>query len=402
MLLTGSCSSEPLDSGSLPGASGDMLLSVHSLSTGETATRAATGTAGLAAGGASTRLAGGLAGLDQSTSVGFYVQAFSESGKDYYKAQNNVQGRYDADGSKSWKPVKESPIWLNNQTAQLAVYAPYSSEQDAISVIPTVPTALTVPTAPTAPTAPTVLTATTASDGTADGLLSLTAALRSADGANDLCAGRFSANSHSVVSPGITAILEHLYARVVFTFIKYAGYTETATITRIEWNGTDVYKSATYNLFGLGTDIANAATTGISGSAYTIDKTNGNRNLDFKFEPGLLIGTDKTAADAARADLLLIPTYADFEADGTLTVTVSTTTTVSTTSTLEGVPTQETKTLSVTVPKGLFAGGRQLAAGKRFNITVRLSVADIIIESDDVQQTEWEDTDVNDIESKLD
>lgn len=351
MLLTASCSSEQPDNGcpTLPEVSAKTLLGVRSLSTGESA---------------ATRLAGTAKALDNSAVVGFYVQALNVSDKAYYSAQNNVKGTYDA--TDTWKPATAEPIWLNNRTAQLAVYTPYSNAQNA------------------------------APDGSADGILSLTAALRSTDGANDLCAGRFAANNQSMAAPGISATLEHLYARVVFTFIKYANYTEAATIDKIEWNGKDIYKAATYDLFGTGTGIADISTSGISASAYAFVRTDANRNLTFTFAPGLVVGTDKTDVSAARADLLLVPTHADFEEDGILTVTASTQTQ------LAGGKISETKVMSVPIPKSLFAGDRRLGAGKQFNITVRLSVADLVIEEDEVKLTEWEDTDVSDIESKLD
>lgn len=92
--------------------------------------------------------------------------------------------------------------------------------------------------------------------------------------------------------------------------------------------------------------------------------------------------------------LLLIPTGEDFTHDGTLTVTATTT------SATYGA---ETKVMSVPLPKSLFAAGRKPAAGKQLNITVRLSLADIIITNDDVVVTDWDGTDAEvNVESKLD
>ena len=284
--------------------------------------------------------------LGTSVDVGFYVQTLSAGDKTYYTVQNNVRGIYNTE-STTWKPVAATPIWLNNHTASLAVYAPYDATQNNAT----------------------------------GGVLDLKAALRTDD--NDLAAGRFTANNQSMKSPGISVTLKRLYARVVFTFIKYTNYTAPATIDKIEWTGNDLYKAATYNLF------ADPVT-----DAYTISKTDGNRNLAFTFSPGLTIGTDKTVTDAARADLLLIPAKEDFTQDGTLTVTATTT------STEYGA---ETKVMSVPVPKSLFSGDRKPAAGKQLNITVRLSVADIIITNDDVVVTDWDETDAEmNVESKLD
>lgn len=288
----------------------------------------------------------GTTPLATAVDVGFYVQSLSAGGKTYYTDQNNVHGVYDTKNA-TWKPVPATPIWLNNRTASLAVYAPYDATQN----------------------------------NTASGVLDLKAALRT--DANDLAAGRFTANNQSMKSPGISVTLKRLYARVVFTFIKYANYTDPATVDKIEWTGDDLYKEATFDLFAEPAD-----------DAYAISKTEANRNLAFTFSPGLTIGTDKAAIDAARADLLLIPTGEDFTQNGTLTVTATTT------SADYGT---ETKVMSVPVSKSLFSGDRKPAAGKQLNITVRLSVADIIITQDDVVVTDWDETDAEmNVESKLD
>ena len=338
MLLLGSCNGEQPDGGfPLQGTSGEAPLSVRSLATGTAAvTRAAAD--------------GSTKALDESTGVGFYVQALTTDGKTYYQTQNNVPGGYDTEDL-TWQPSPATPVWLNNRTAQLAVYAPYDATQN----------------------------------NTNDGILNLNAALRT--DANDLAAGRFSANNKSMDTPGISITMERLYARVVFTFIKYANYTAAATIGKIAWDGGDIYKTAAYDLF---------CDAGHSADAYTIDKSDANRNLAYSFTPGLAVGTDKTADAAARADLLLIPTGADFTQDGVLTVTASTTTALS-----SGTIVSEEKVMSVPVPKSLFSGDRKLGAGKQFNITVRLSLADIIIEESDVKLTDWEDA-ATDVESKLD
>lgn len=301
--------------------------------------------AGLSMRGLAAVGAPGTTSLATTVDVGFYVQALSAGDKTYYAEQNNVRGTYDTESS-VWKPVPDTPIWLNNRPAELAVYAPYDGTQ-------------------------------TNTDG---GVLHLEAALRTSG--NDLSAGRFTASKQSVQAPGIGVTLKRLYARVVFTFIRDATYTDPVTVDKIEWKGTDVYRAATYHLF------AEPA------AAYTIGKTDANRNLAFTFSPGLNPGTDRTAAGAARADLLLIPTGEDFTQDGTLTVTATTT------SAAYGT---ETKVVVVPLSKSLFAGDRKLAAGKQLNITVRLLVADIILTSSDVEVTDWDDTDaVTEVESKLD
>lgn len=323
-----------------------LLCSCTADQPGDTPFGASPANAGLSMRGLAAVDATGTTPLATSVDVGFYVQALSAGGKTYYTDQNNVRGTYDTE-SATWKPVSATPIWLNNRAASLAVYAPYDGSQTNAT----------------------------------SGVLDLKAALRTS--ANDLSAGRFTANNQSMASPGIGVTLKRLYARVVFTFIKYANYTDKATIDKIEWTGADVYKAATYNLFAEPAD-----------DAYTIGKTEANRNLAFTFSPALSPGTDRTATDAARADLLLIPTGEDFTHDGTLTVTATTT------SATYGA---ETKVMSVPLPKSLFAAGRKPAAGKQLNITVRLSLADIIITNDDVVVTDWDGTDAEvNVESKLD
>lgn len=313
IFLLCSCSGEQLGESPSGQPSGDALLSVRSLSTG----------------GASPTRATDAKPLGESVKVGFYVEALSKDGKAYYTDRNNVQGSYDA-ASGTWQPLPATPVWLNNQSANLAVYAPYSSTQA----------------------------------NPAAGTLDLAAALCTDE--NDLASGRFTANNRSMEESPVSVTLEHLYSRVVFTFIKQSTYTDAVTVDKIEWNGKDLYKAGTYRLFSE------------PAAAYTIPATDANRNLAFAFSPELSVGADKTATDAARADLLLIPTGADFTEDGTLAVTVSTT------SAGAGTVTRE---MSVPVPKSLFAGDRKLNAGKQFNITVLLSVAEIII--DDVTTTDW-------------
>ena len=323
-----------------------LLCSCTADQPGDTPFRESPGNAELSMRGLAAVDATGTTPLATSVDVGFYVQSLSAGDKTYYTVQNNVRGTYDM-GSTTWKPIPTTPIWLNNHTANLAVYAPY----DAMQSNPT------------------------------GGVLDLKASVRTPD--NDLAAGRFTANNQSMKSPGISVTLKRLYARVVFTFIKYANYTDKTTVDKIEWTGDDLYKEATFDLF------AEPA-----GDAYTISKTAGNRNLAFTFSPGLTIDTDKAAIDAARADLLLIPTGEDFTQDGTLTVTVTT---------ISADYGNETKVMSVPVPKSLFAGDRKPAAGKQLNITVRLSPADIIITQNDVVVTDWDGTDAEvDVESKLD
>lgn len=322
-----SCNSEQPGESLLQEPSGDALLSVHSIS----------------AGGSRLTRGADAKPLPESVEVGFYMEALSKDGTTYYTNRNNVAGSYDAD-SRTWQPVAATPIWLNNRTANLAVYAPYDVTQT----------------------------------NPANGTLNLAASLYSEEA--DLISGRFTANNKTMTESPVSVTLEHLYARVVFTFIKNSTYTDAVTLGKIEWTGKDLYKTATYELFS-----ASPAT------AYTIPATDANRNLAFEISPGLSVGTDKTAVGAARADLLVIPTNADFTEDGTLTVTVSTTSAT-------GDPV--IRPMSVPIPKSLFAGDRRLAAGKQFNITVLLSVTELTIDS--VTTTDWLPVSDGTIDSEFD
>lgn len=257
--------------------------------------------------------------LDTATPIGFWVKELSLADRNVvYATQNNVKGGYDNDDS-TWQPLPSNPVWLNNYTANLAVYAPYDANQGA--------------------------------DG--DGILGLTASLYQAD--KDLVAARFTGNNRST---GLNVTLKRLYVRLTFTFVKYAGYTEEATIDKFELTGADIYQNATYNLFA-------------DSNPYTIGPATG---FTKSFNPGLKIGTDADAPDAAKIDLLLIPTGVAFTEDALLTVTSG------------------DKVMKVPILKTLFSGGRLFSAGKQYNFTVRLSISSVDMEENDVKTTDWDNS----------
>ena len=257
--------------------------------------------------------------LDTATPIGFWVKELSlADGNVVYATQNNVKGGYDNDNS-TWQPLPSNPVWLNNYTANLAVYAPYDATQGV--------------------------------DG--DGILGLTASLYQAD--KDLVAARFTGNNRST---GLNVTLKRLYVRLTFTFVKYAEYTEEATIDKFELTGADIYQNAAYNLFA-------------DSNPYTIGPATG---FTKSFNPGLKIGTDADAPDAAKIDLLLIPTGAAFTEDALLTVTSG------------------DKVMKVPILKTLFSGGRLFSAGKQYNFTVRLSISSVDMEENDVKTTDWDDS----------
>lgn len=281
----------------------DSLLRLQSVRAGETVR---------------TRSGGDAPLLDVTIPVGFWVKELSQAdGNVVYATQNNVKGGYDSDDA-TWQPLPSNPVWLNNYTADLAVYAPYDATQGV--------------------------------DG--DGILSLAADLYRAD--RDLVAARFTASNKST---GLNVTMKHLYVRLTFTFIKYTDYTEEATVDKIELTGADIYQKAAYSLFADSNPYAIALVTGFTKS----------------FSPGLKIGTDANAPDAAKVDLLLIPTGTAFTEDALLKITSG------------------DKIMKVPVSKSLFSGGRLFAAGKQYNFTVKLSVSSMEIEENDVHTTDWED-----------
>lgn len=282
----------------------DALLRLQSVRTGEAA---------------QTRSDEGALTLDTATPVGFWVQELKQAeGNAIYATQNNVKGGYDSEDA-TWQPLPANPVWLNNYTADLAVYAPYADSQG--------------------------------SEG--DGILSLAADLYQAD--RDLVAARFTASNKST---GLNVTMKHLYVRLTFTFVKYDEYTDEATVDKIELTGADIHQKATYSLF------ADSNPYTIAPDATGITKT---------FTPGLKIGTDANAPDAAKVDLLMIPTGTAFTEDALLKITSG------------------DKILKVPVSKSLFSGGRLFAAGKQYNFKVKLSISSIEIEESDVKTTDWED-----------
>lgn len=272
-----------------------------------------------------TRAGGGTTPLlDTTIPVGFCVQELRKGENVIYATQNNVKGGFVGSGDTgAWQPIPTDPIWLNSHRANLTVYAPYSASQ------------------------------VSASDG--NGKLRLTADLYHAD--KDLVSAPFTANNQST---GLDVTLKHLYVRLTFTFVKDITYTDVATVDKIELTGADIHQTATYDQF---------AETG----HYAIDPT--ATGITKTFAPGLIIGTVATAPDAAKVDLLLIPTGAAFTEDALLTITSG------------------EKVLKVPISKSLFSGSRLFAAGKQYNFIVKTSLASIIIEESDLKTTDWEDAD---------
>lgn len=181
---------------------------------------------------------------------------------------------------------------------------------------------------------------------TTAGKLNLKATVRT-DDTKDLWSARFEANSRT---KDIALTLTQLYSRLSVTFVKLTDvpYTGTAALTQIKLAGTGIYAGATYNLqdgtYAYGTTGYTASLTGIT-----------------------IKGTNAAASDATKVDLLL-PPYATLTGDITLTATI------------------DTKEMKITIPKAKLSN--TLAAGKQYNITVKLKPTALVLGS--IQTSDWD------------
>lgn len=181
---------------------------------------------------------------------------------------------------------------------------------------------------------------------TTAGKLNLKAAVRT-DDTKDLWSTRFEADRRT---KDIKLTLTQLYSRLSITFVKLADteYTGTATLTQLKLAGAGIYAGATFNpldsTYTYGTAGYTAALTGVT-----------------------IKGTNAAADDATKVDLLL-PPYQTLTEDITLTATV------------------DTKEMKITIPKAKL--GNTLAAGKQYNITVKLKPTALVLGS--IQTTDWD------------
>lgn len=187
--------------------------------------------------------------------VGLFVK---EDIPNKYASCNNNKGTYDASVA-GWLPAPD--ILLNNNNADIAVYAPYDLTQ-------------------TAPAA-----------------LELTACLRPSDGSRDIWCKRFTANNRNADIPALT--LEHIYTRLSLTVSRGADYSAEATLTDISLAGNEIYAGSAYKFFA-DAPYAYDGSPGFSASSTRV-----------------LSASSPTAA----YDLLLIPT-ATLTGDITLAFTV--------------------------------------------------------------------------------
>ena len=181
---------------------------------------------------------------------------------------------------------------------------------------------------------------------TTAGKLNLVSAVRT-DDTKDLWSTRFEADSHT---KDISLTLTQLYSRLSITFVKLADaeYTGTSALTGLKLAGAGIYSAATYTLAD------GKYTYGTAGYTATL--------------AGVTIkGTNAAADDATRVDLLL-PPYPALTEDITLTATV------------------DTKEMKIIIPKAKLSN--TLAAGKQYNITVKLKPTALVLGS--IKTTDWD------------
>lgn len=249
-----------------------------------------------------------------STAIGFFMK---DPGTDNLTYTNVPGGYNNADGT--WQPDID-PIWVDNRDTDIAVYAPYRSASNYDTQ-----------------------------------QLPLTAALRATDDGNGLLAAKFTTTNRKIAE-GCDVTLSHVYARLVFTFVKSPGYTTDLVVNQCRLSGADIFSAATYDLF------TETYTPG-SGEPKKIDVT-----------VNLTVPAAATPTPTgAQADLLVIPVRETFTGDALLEVY-----------------TTDKKHMKVVIPKGTFTASQPFAAGKQYNFTVKLSPSEIEIEG--VSVNDWEDT----------
>lgn len=260
------------------------------------------------------RAASGDKDVPTTTAIGFFMLKPGTGTLAY----TNIPGSYNTT-ERMWRSDTDS-IWVDNRTTRIAVYAPYHN-----------------------------------TTGYQTQHLPLTAALCETDGGNDLLAATFTTTNRKIAE-GIDVSLGHVYARLVFTFVKIPGYTDELVINRCQLGGANIFSAGTYDLF------SETYTPG-SGEPKKIDVTV-SLTVPAKATP--------TPTDA-RADLLVIPCHETFTGDALLEVY-----------------TTDKKHMKVVIPQGTFTAAQPFAAGKQYNFTVKLSPSEMKLEG--VSVNEWEDT----------
>lgn len=256
--------------------------------------------------------------LDRSKTIGFYARipvSTATRRQEAYVEQGNVEGRYT---EAKWQPVTEK-IWLNNRTASIAVYAPFDGAQPTEH-------------------------------------LNLSASLLKTDGSNDIVAGSVTANNQTIIEPGVSVTLSHIYTALQFSFVKDDNYPSAVEINKLEMTGGDIYGTASYDPI-----------TGIYSA------------VDPKTEVSLPLPTSLTVPTAtevsngnpaATVTLLLIPIQQKFGSNAYLWV-----------NTVDG------KRMKLTIKKDTFDEQRPFAPGKQYKFSVKLSPAEMEITG--VEIADW-------------
>lgn len=177
--------------------------------------------------------------------IGFFVKENTASG---YAALHNSDGIYSAD-RKLWLPTPDS-IWLNNNKADISVYAPYDAAHGK------------------------------------DGMLKLAPCHRLKDGSKDISFTTFTADNKTAPQ---ALTLTHVYARLTISVTRDVSYTNEVTFNGVAMKGNDIYKDASFKPF----DAA------ASRYAYGSDK-----EFTLAVNPPVSI---TAASPSAVFDLLLIP-----------------------------------------------------------------------------------------------
>lgn len=255
--------------------------------------------------------------LDKSKIIGFYARipvSTATRSQEAYVEQGNVKGQYT---EAKWQPVSEK-IWLNHQTASIAVYAPYDMNQPTKH-------------------------------------LNLSASLLKTDESNDIVAGSVEANNHTVIEPGVSVTLSHIYTSLQFSFVKDDNYLSDVEINKLEMTGDDIFGKASYDP--------------ITGT-YTADES--KTEVSLPLSPSLTVPTAAAVSSgtSATVTLLLIPIRQTFGSDAYLWVN-----------------TKDGKRMKLIIKKETFSEQRPFAPGKQYRFSVKLSPSEMEITG--VEIADW-------------
>lgn len=178
-------------------------------------------------------------------SIGFFMRENLLNG---YVAGSNIKGIYDNAKYHLWLPVDS--IWLNNNTADLAVYAPYD-----------------------------------AAHGT-DGTLKLAACIR-VDGSKDIAYNAFTANNKTT-PPVLT--LAHVYSRLTINITRADEYAKEVILNSIGMKGNEIYKEASFRPLDNAKDYGTKTFTFPIDPAVKVNDANPTQIIELLLIPSSLTG----------------------------------------------------------------------------------------------------------------